>query len=164
MHIANTRRSLTGSNEGASTLEMALLLPVLLVVVFGLVEFGYNLFARTTVEKAAQLGARSAVTGEGFAEGTRLALVRSKARQLTEALTGGDPNSTAITVQVRSYPGGNTSGAAVKNDAGAPCDVVEVQVDYRYAPLTPIVGALLPAEIGVTGKERMINEPWAACK
>lgn len=57
MHIANTRRSLTGSNEGASTLEMALLLPVLLVVVFGLVEFGYNLFARTTVEKAAQLGA-----------------------------------------------------------------------------------------------------------
>lgn len=160
----NMPSSLYRATHGASTLEVALALPILLVMVFGLVEFGYNLFAHNTVEKAAQIGARVAVTGEGDAEGTRLALIKSKARVLTNTLTGGAPDSTAVTVSVRSYAGSNTSAAPVENSAGNPCDTVEVQVDFRYAPLTPIVGSLLPAEMLVTGKERMINEPWTTCK
>lgn len=146
---------------GASALEVAFILPVLLAMLFGLVEFGYNLFARSTVEKAAQVGARFAVTGEGFDTGNRVALIKDSARPLTQVLSGS--TGTGVTIQVRSYPNG-TSGAATEDSGGDPCQTVEVQVDYRYAPLTPLVGSLLPPEITVTGRERMVNEPWAVCK
>ena len=146
---------------GVGSLEVAFMLPVLLAMLFGLVEFGYNLFARSTVEKAAQVGARFAITGEGFDTGNRVALIKEAARPLTQVLSGS--SGTGVTILVRSYPNG-TGAAAVENSGGDPCQTVEVQVDYRYAPLTPLVGSLLPAQLTVTGRERMVNEPWAICK
>ncbi len=146
---------------GVSSLEVAFVLPVLLAMLFGLVEFGYNLFARSTVEKAAQVGTRFAVTGEGYDTGNRVALIKDAARPLTQVLSGS--TGTGVTILVRSYPNG-TSAAAKEDSGGDPCQTVEVQVDYRYAPLTPLVGSLLPAQLTVTGRERMVNEPWAICK
>ncbi|MGJ3521726.1 TadE/TadG family type IV pilus assembly protein [Nitratidesulfovibrio sp. D1] len=146
---------------GVSSLEVAFVLPVLLAMLFGLVEFGYNLFARSTVEKAAQVGTRFAVTGEGYDTGNRVALIKDAARPLTQVLSGS--TGTGVTILVRSYPNG-TSAAAREDSGGDPCQTVEVQVDYRYAPLTPLVGSLLPAQLTVTGRERMVNEPWAICK
>jgi Flp pilus assembly protein TadG len=146
---------------GVSSLEVALVLPVLLTMLFGLAEFGYNLFARSTVEKAAQVGVRFAVTGEGYDTGNRVTLIKDAARPLTQALSGS--TGTGVTILVRSYPNG-TSAAAREDSGGDPCQTVEVQVDYSYAPLTPLVGSLLPAQLTVTGRERMVNEPWAICK
>ncbi len=146
---------------GVSSLEVAFVLPVLLAMLFGLVEFGYNLFARSTVEKAAQVGTRFAVTGEGYDTGNRVALIKDAARPLTQVLSGS--TGTGVTILVRSYPNG-TSAASREDSGGDPCQTVEVQVDYRYAPLTPLVGSLLPAQLTVTGRERMVNEPWAICK
>lgn len=45
---------------GQSIVEMAFVLPFLLVVIFGIVEFGYMIFAYSTVSQAARNGAETA--------------------------------------------------------------------------------------------------------
>ncbi|HEX6685086.1 MAG TPA: TadE/TadG family type IV pilus assembly protein [Candidatus Limnocylindrales bacterium] len=48
-------------DRGAAAVEMALLLPLLLLLVFGIVDFGRMLHAQITVTEAAREGARAAV-------------------------------------------------------------------------------------------------------
>jgi len=47
-------------DEGAAAVEFALVLPVLLLLIFGIVDFGRMLNAKITVNEAAREGARAA--------------------------------------------------------------------------------------------------------
>ena len=44
--------------RGASVLEMALVLPILLMLSFGVVDYGYYFYVKNTVQGAALAGAR----------------------------------------------------------------------------------------------------------
>jgi hypothetical protein len=48
-------------------------------------------------------------------------------------------------------------------DAGDPCDVVEVEVQYTYRPVIPLIAHFLPSQIVLRGKDRKLNEPWTPC-
>lgn len=48
-------------DKGAAAVEMALVLPLLLLLVFGIIDFGRMLNAQITVTEAAREGARAAV-------------------------------------------------------------------------------------------------------
>jgi Flp pilus assembly protein TadG len=47
--------------RGASTLEMALVLPLLIMLSFGVVDYGYYIYLKNTFQGAAEAGARAAV-------------------------------------------------------------------------------------------------------
>ena len=143
--------------EGSSTVEMALLLPVMLTLIFGVMETGYLLFTQQTVNKAAQLGARTAATGLGHDDGTRIQKIRDTIDQFTDSLSKKGSLTTTIKSSSSKHPGTLVSGA------GGPCDIVEVHVQFTYVPLTPFVGPLLGPQITTAGVERMINEPWKVC-
>lgn len=51
-------------DRGAAAVEFALLLPVLLLIVFGIIDFGRALNAQITLTQAAREGARLAALGE----------------------------------------------------------------------------------------------------
>ena len=51
-------------DRGAAAVEFALLLPVLLLLVFGIIDFGRALNAQVTLTQAAREGARMAALGE----------------------------------------------------------------------------------------------------
>ncbi len=147
------------NQRGTSVMEFALVLPVLLAFVFGLVEMGYMYFASSTVEKAAQIGARYAVTGNGHDEGTRNGDIVSAVRDFTATLE----TKGTVDITLRNWPTKTPTGEGQVGSAGTPCDMMEVEVQYRYAPLTPIIGDLLPNPITLEGSERMLNEPWLPC-
>lgn len=158
MRLNGSKKRRAGQ-QGASAVEMALVLPALLAMLFGLVEVGNMLFFKATVSKAAHSGARLAVTGRGEDDGTRLAQIESKARELADTL-GADN----VQVAVRSYPSLDASiGGARENNAGEPCEMVEVEVRCGYEPLTPFLAATLPDNMAFSAKERMVNEPWKPC-
>lgn len=61
-----TRRSSGNAarDRGAAAVEFALLLPVLLLIVFGIIDFGRALNAQITLTQAAREGARLAALGQ----------------------------------------------------------------------------------------------------
>ena len=99
-------------DRGAAAVEFALLLPVLLLLVFGIIDFGRALNAQITLTQAAREGARLAALGEPNV------VSRTQA-----AATGLSP----VTVTVTACPVG----------AGAGVNAV-VKVTYSFSFLTPI--------------------------
>jgi Flp pilus assembly protein TadG len=103
-------------DRGAAAVEFALLLPVLLLLVFGIIDFGRALNAQITLSEAAREGARLTALGQ-----------TNVVSRTQAAATGLSP----VTVTVSSScPAG----------AGPGVDAV-VQVSYVFSFVTP-VGAL----------------------
>ena len=151
-------RTLHHNEQGATAVEIALILPVILTMVFGLMETGYFFFNHQTVEKAAQMGSRIAATGLGHDDGTRIQKIEAAVGEFTTKLSGRGTTNTAVYSFAVATPDSPVSGA------GKPCEIVEVKVEYTYPPITPIVGSLLGSTITFKGVERMMNEPWKACE
>jgi Flp pilus assembly protein TadG len=101
-----------GRDRGAAAVEFALLLPVLLLLVFGLIDFGRALNAQITLTQAAREGARLAALGQsGVASRTQA------------AATGLSP----VSVGVTACPAGAGSGVNAV-----------VQVSYTFSFVTPV--------------------------
>jgi Flp pilus assembly protein TadG len=99
-------------DRGAAAVEFALLLPLLLLLVFGIIDFGRALNAQITLTQAAREGARLAALGESnVVSGTQA------------AATGLSP----VAVTVTSCP----AGAGVGVNA-------TVKVSYTFSFVTPV--------------------------
>lgn len=151
-HLKHSRR------RGMTTMEFAMILPFLVVLVLGMVEFGTMFYSWLTIQKAAQSAARFAATGVGEEEGTRM----NQTLQLAESwMTDLDNGSKEIVIT--SWPTPNATGQGVEGSAGTPCGLVEVAVTYNYHPFTPVVSAMLPEVLQLHGQDRKMNEPWKPC-
>ena len=52
---------LTESKKGAAMVELAIILPVLLVILFGIMEFGFILYDKAVITNASREGARAGI-------------------------------------------------------------------------------------------------------
>lgn len=146
------------ARKGMTAVELALLLPALLMLIMGIIETGVITYSWLTLQSAAQKGARYAATGQGYDTGTRLTEIKNITEKTLEVLDKG-----AKKVTIRSWPTHNTSGTGVENNAGEPCQVVEVAATYDYEPFTPLIAQILPETITLLGSDRKVNEPWYPC-
>jgi Flp pilus assembly protein TadG len=65
-----------GEDQGSAAVEFALVLPVLMLILFGIIDFGRMLNARITLSQAANEGARAvAVVGDDAAAGVMDAIM-----------------------------------------------------------------------------------------
>lgn len=163
--LGPARRALGGSDEqGATAVELALVLPIVLIVVMGIIELGNMYRIMLTMQKASQFGTRMAVTGMGFEDGSRMSYILSETNRLLADLPGDPPE-----VKVQSWTGIDPSGAGREGDPGLPCEMVEVKVDYNYKPVTPLSGLLslfggaFPDKIPMSQSAKKVNEPWIPC-
>lgn len=111
-------------DRGAAAVEFALLLPVLLLVLFGLIDFGRALNAQITLTQAAREGARLAALGQP-----------SVVSRTQAAATGLSPVSVTVT--------GCPSGSGLAADAS-------VKVSYGFSFVTPL-GAIASLFSGGSG-------------
>lgn len=112
--------------RGQSLVEFALILPVLLVLVLGIFDFGRAIFAYNAVSNAAREGVRVAIVNQNEAAIEAEALA---------ATTGMNPSE--LTVTFTPCPTATTLGCLVK-----------VTVTYKWTAITPIIGALVgPLEV-----------------
>jgi Flp pilus assembly protein TadG len=66
------------SSRGVSAVEFALVLPILLILLLGIVDYGWVFFVRLTMTNAAREGARTGVTGDaGSASADAVAAARA---------------------------------------------------------------------------------------
>ena len=67
------RRPFAGDEAGAAAVEFALLVPLLLAIVFGIIVYSLYFTVQIAVTEAASVGARAAVAGLSCTERTNLA-------------------------------------------------------------------------------------------
>ncbi len=114
-------------NKGQSLVETALILPVLLLLLTGIIDFGLLFNSYLVVSNASREGARQAAVGKTDAE------IRSAASNAAVSL---DPARLEI---------GITPGEAAR-DTG---DSVTVTVRYGYSMITPVIAAFFPEEFDI---------------
>jgi Flp pilus assembly protein TadG len=123
----NARRSGRRRRTGGSVLEMVLVLPVLLSLAFGTVEFGYYFYVKSNVQAAAREGARAAILPSAAASDVTTAV--------SNAMTAAGLNNSGYTTTVT-----DANGAAV-NVATAPAGTaikVQVQCSWGTVGLRPL--------------------------
>jgi Flp pilus assembly protein TadG len=64
LRMRGQERGSSDSEHGAAAVEMALVLPVLLIVVFGLIEFGFAFNAQIALTQAVREGVRVGAIGD----------------------------------------------------------------------------------------------------
>jgi TadE-like protein len=157
------------SERSQSMVEFALIAPVLLLMVFGIVDLGRVLYFYVTIEQAASEGARAAVRYSTplptNAQVQSAVSVHSINMVLGNPCPNGpipttnpprdsgwifitqpNPGSTVVTSQPTPYtaPGGETSAPAsgscsATNPAGGNSRL-QVTIKYNFVPITPLIG------------------------
>jgi Flp pilus assembly protein TadG len=120
------RRGRANSDRGAAAVEFALLLPLLLLIVFGIIDFGRAINAQITITQAAREGARvMALPGGTTVESDGNQAYQDRA---ITAATGLGLTASDVTAPA-SCPA--TGGALAGDDA-------QVQITYSFSFVTPI--------------------------
>jgi Flp pilus assembly protein TadG len=156
--LRNTQRK----ERGQALVEFALLAPLLVILIFGFVDITRLYNAWITVQGAAREGARYGVTGRSdcpAAADDRLVCIKYSAAERTKNLTNSSTN-VAVTVRSWAYPA--YADPPAEGNPGKQCDALEVKVEYDFKPSTPLANSLLGA-VHMTGKERLVNEPYGPC-
>jgi hypothetical protein len=130
------RRGSANSDRGAAAVEFALLLPLLVLLVFGMIDFGRAINAQITITQAAREGARVLALPGGTtvgSDGLPAYQDRAIAAGTGLGLTGG--------------PGGNITDlpdTSATPETGCPAgsgstgDDAVVKVTYTFTFLTPV--------------------------
>ena len=120
-------------DRGAAAVEFALVVPLLILLIFGAIEFGLDVNARTQVQNAAREGVRVAsLTANG--DPTSLAQVQAAALNAVSNVTG----TKTVTVTCTT-PGGSTCTIGAPSNAG---NVATVVVTINYTGITGMFPAL----------------------
>ena len=139
--VPPTRRSRCQS--GAAILEAGLLLPLLVLMVCGTMDFARLFFAGIVVEGAARAGVQYGAYSVGNAGAlTRSSLRRSEMYLSNQGLIG-------LTVSSRTFCGCNTGGGEVSCTTATcsgktPSGYVETTATYNFNPIVPYPGIPKP--------------------
>ena len=121
------RPSRRNGQRGASAVEFAIILPLLLLLVFGSIDFGWLVNRQTTINNAAREGAREGIFNPDSAA------IEARVRAAAETL---DQSQLTVTVTCRKEDGTNCPGVSFDSE-WEPGGTVIVRVSYEHAFLTP---------------------------
>ena len=115
------------NERGAVAAEFALLLPVLLMILFGIIEFGMIMYGREIVTNAAREGARA-----GIVQGPPKRRAEKSLRSSTNYLTGTGVNPADVNF--------TSAGEGLANP-----NTLTVTATYNYNFLVPVI----PVFVGI---------------
>jgi Flp pilus assembly protein TadG len=152
---------------GGSVVDFALVLPIYLMIIFGILEYARYLFAMDVFNNAAREGARYAVTNcnngvtltdvQNYVNNTYMAGVGS---QLQNYVPTGANNVASIRCYRCDQTGAPLSSWLATNDwtnaaYGTP---IAVEITGQFKPLVPVVLLLIPGTLNVSAKCIMYSE------
>ena len=118
------------SDRGQSLVEFALVVPLFLLLIFGLIDLGRGVFAYNAIQNAAREAVRVAIVDQN--EGA----ITAEAQQHAIGLGLEDSNVTLSFLQPETMTTPCNTPIAIS------CEV-EILIDYQFIPATPIIGNLI---------------------
>ncbi|MGN7297719.1 TadE/TadG family type IV pilus assembly protein [Ferdinandcohnia sp. SAFN-114] len=122
------------SQKGQSLVETALILPIILMILFGITDFGRIFHAYLTLDHAGREAARVATVGSD------LGTIQTTISNATDTLESDDPSNPKMVGKTVYF------GSTVVTDASAtPTSGEEVKIELTYEVdfLTPIIGQII---------------------
>ncbi|MCA9982037.1 MAG: pilus assembly protein, partial [Anaerolineales bacterium] len=157
--------------KGQALAEFAIVILVLLLIFFVIIEMSRILWGWVTVQSAARVGARYAITGQFDpgcvyadppCEDPRVESIRATTfARLTGLTLADDPNAKLednFSYFIEVY-GINEYGQLQENFAGVPGQPVVVRVIYNVPIITPVLNGIV-SNVPVMGQVTMNNEPF----
>jgi Flp pilus assembly protein TadG len=118
--------------RGQSLVEFALILPLFLLVLFGIIDLGRGVYAYNTIQNAAREAVRVAIVDQNED------VILAKAQKHAVGLGLTDANLSLAFLQPETMTTPCNTPIAIS------CEV-EILVDYRFTPATPIIGNIIGA-------------------
>ena len=125
-------------SRGQGLVEFAVVLPVIVLVVFGVLDLGRGVFTYNALGQAARQASRTAMVDQDLTD------IRSAAIDYapTLGLQAGD-----VTVCFKDYDSnltncGSSADDCPQNDRFIGCLAI-VEVEMTYTPMTPIIGSII---------------------
>lgn len=137
------------SFRGQTLVEFALVLPLLVLILVGIFDFGRAIYAFNTVNNAAREGARLAIVDQTMAD------IQDVASGAAAAL-GIDPADVTVDFRTSDSAAPGSCNARIDQPTIVGCIAV-VQVPYSYDPATPVIGFLV-GNLTLTGESRFAVE------
>ena len=145
------------NRRGAAAVEFALVLPIFLTLLFGIVDFGRYFFVQHTIQFATREGTRLALVGRTLIDpDTQLPMSRiaSIITQIKEsARLAVDPSELEISVFPVTINADGSYSDPVNwqntQDAGEPGKPMRVHTRYTYRFLTPFIGEFFTNRVNV---------------
>lgn len=138
-------------SHGQSLVEFAVVLPVFLLILCGILDFGFALYSRMSVINAAREGARAASVAPDHTTIDSTATARAVAAASSSGLTVTNPDVTVTCVATAS-PGSCDFASQTGAIAG---DSLRVTVSYAYRSFFPF---LFGASFNLTSSVQMVIE------
>lgn len=149
--LVNKRREIADNDGGVALIDFALVFPVFLTFLVGVMEIAMILFANALLEAGVREGSRFGVTGYSPEGVDRLAAIMAVIQEHTTGLI--DIND--ATVDIKVYPSFDQVGAtdADGNDIGTPGpggpgDIVLYDINYEWETITGLLTPLLAGDDG----------------
>ena len=131
---APTTRKHHYSRRGVAAVEMALILPVFFLVVFGIIEFGRAMSASNIITSACRLGARASIL-----DNASNATVTQKLKSFCEATLDVSPDDVVVSIVVVAAPESVDHDPAneIANAKQGDLCTIRVEIPYDKISLTP---------------------------
>ena len=165
-----------GQSRGQALVEFALILPILILLLVGIFDFGRAVYAFNTINNAAREGLRLAIVDQNCDDIGQVARQHASSLSVSWSYDGSltkgaacyaNPQAVHIQFLESGYTGDDSSAPQDFNDSCDPDQpagpttgtrvgcVAEVTVTYDYTAATPIIGNLL----GTVHMVGMAREP-----
>jgi Flp pilus assembly protein TadG len=134
-------------HRGVTIVEFALVLPLLLVLIFSIIDFGLYFFVEHTLQFATREGVRLALVGRTLDDpnGNPLSREASIIKMINDhAALAVNPSALEISIYPVNPDYTDPTDWKITQDAGGPGSYMRVKTRYYYKFITPLVGALLP--------------------
>jgi Flp pilus assembly protein TadG len=144
------------SRSGSAAIEFAIIIPVLLYFLFGIIETGVVFFLDTALQNATEDAARLVRTGQAQGQNmTQAQFVAQICGEMTGAISIGTcesnlqvdmraySNFSAATFQSDTNANGSLNLANMDYQTGAACDVVIARAYYPWSIMTPLMQPLI---------------------
>lgn len=129
-------RPATHRHHGLVTVELAIILPVFLLLVFAILDFGRLLFTQTTLQHAMREGGRYGVTGQRLPNPADPKNLQSRLQSIKQIV-----HDAAIGVSVNMNDIVISSARGGNNNAGGPGDTLTISLTYEFQFATPLIGS-----------------------
>ena len=127
-----------GGTEGNNLVEGAIVLPLVISVMFAIVEFAGVLYAQQALQNGVNLATRYAITRQTYAGMTREQSIRKVMKDETPTL--------AVTDGQITFQNMPLTGGAWTSGTGPPGSIERITVTYTWQLMTPILYPFVGAQ------------------